>query len=60
MVLIHNHGLQPQKTHRFFITTSSLGILKKIKFKELLVLGISKIQKIVRCNEKTKKKPNNF
>jgi len=60
MVLIHNHGLQPQKTHRFFITTSSLGILKKIKFKELLVLGISKIQKIVRCNEKTKKKTNNF
>jgi len=60
MVLIHNHGLQPQKTHRFFITTSSLGILKKLRFKELLVLGILKIQKIVGCNEKTKKNPTIF
>jgi hypothetical protein len=37
-----------------------LGILKKLRFKELLILGISKIQKIVGCNEKTKKKPTIF
>jgi len=55
MVLIHNHGLQPQKTLRFFITTSSLGILKKLRFKELLVLGISKFKESLGVMKKPKR-----